>query len=73
VLFSVFFLLKLMIIVANSHRLLDGYYKSTSSSFGRQMDTSMKFAEILQHRIMTRDSRMGINLAEQLSFVPRAQ
>lgn len=33
----------------------------------------MKFAEILQHRIMTRDSRMGINLAQQLSFVPRAQ
>lgn len=65
-----------MIIVANPHRLVDECYKSislSSSFLEGSIYISMKFAEILQHRIMIQDSRTGINLAEQLSFVPRAQ
>lgn len=65
-----------MIIVTNSFRVLDECYKSIpflSLLVWRRTDISMKFAEILQHWIMTQDSRMGINLPEQLSFVLRAQ
>lgn len=65
-----------MIIVTNSCRLFDGYYK-ISSSLSSFLDRSRYFYEICGNSATPNNdpghSRMGINLAEQLSFVPRAQ